>query len=50
MGRHFLPVILLSALALAGCVDDGRVEIIRDHWGVPNVFAGTDAGAMYGLG
>jgi len=28
----------------------GRVELLRDSWGVPHVFAGTDAGAMYGLG
>ena len=28
----------------------GRVEILRDSWGVPNVFAATDEGAMYGLG
>jgi len=28
----------------------GRVELIRDRWGVPHVFARTDAGAMYGLG
>ncbi|MBP8910095.1 MAG: penicillin acylase family protein [Phycisphaerae bacterium] len=28
----------------------GRVELLRDSWGVPHVFADTDAGAMYGLG
>ncbi len=28
----------------------GRIELIRDHWGIPHVFADTDAGAMYGLG
>lgn len=28
----------------------GRVELLRDRWGVPHVFADTDAGAMYGLG
>ena len=28
----------------------GRVELLRDSWGVPNVFAETDEGAMYGLG
>jgi penicillin G amidase len=28
----------------------GDVEIVRDRWGVPNVFAETDEGAMYGLG
>ena len=30
--------------------DDGKVELLRDRWGVPHVFAQTDAGAMYGLG
>ncbi len=30
--------------------DRGRVELLRDRWGVPHVFARTDAGAMYGLG
>ncbi|KPK41263.1 MAG: hypothetical protein AMJ65_09815, partial [Phycisphaerae bacterium SG8_4] len=28
----------------------GRVELLRDSWGVPNVFAATDEGAMCGLG
>ena len=28
----------------------GKIELIRDTWGVPHVFAETDAGAMYGLG
>jgi len=28
----------------------GRVELARDNWGVPHIFAETDAGAMYGLG
>ena len=28
----------------------GPVEIVRDQWGIPHVFAGTDAGAFYGLG
>ncbi|MFH1718106.1 MAG: penicillin acylase family protein [Planctomycetota bacterium] len=27
-----------------------NIEILRDEWGVPHVFADTDAGAMYGLG
>jgi len=26
------------------------VELIRDKWGIPHVFADTDEGAMYGLG
>ncbi|MCI0459751.1 MAG: penicillin acylase family protein [Gemmataceae bacterium] len=28
----------------------GKVELLRDPWGVPHVFSETDAGAMYGLG
>ncbi len=28
----------------------GQVELLRDRWGVPHVFADSDAGAMYGLG
>jgi penicillin amidase len=28
----------------------GRVELVRDRWGIPHVFSQTDAGAMYGLG
>jgi penicillin amidase len=28
----------------------GKVEVIRDQWGIPNVFSDTDVGAMYGLG
>ncbi|MBE0542144.1 MAG: penicillin acylase family protein [Verrucomicrobia bacterium] len=30
--------------------DYGRIELIRDTWGIPHVFSTTDAGAMYGLG
>ncbi len=28
----------------------GKVELVRDSWGIPHVFSDTDAGAMYGLG
>ena len=28
----------------------GKIEILRDTWGIPHVFSGTDTGAMYGLG
>lgn len=28
----------------------GKIELLRDRWGVPHVYSGTDAGAMYGLG
>lgn len=52
--------ILLTLLALAALgrpsvqaapnPSYGTVEILRDRWGVPNVFSETDQGAMYGLG
>ena len=28
----------------------GKIELVRDRWGIPHVFSATDAGAMYGLG
>jgi penicillin amidase len=28
----------------------GKIEIVRDTWGIPHVFSHTDPGAMYGLG
>ena len=40
-------------LAIACCAasqDYGKVELLRDNWGIPHVFSDTDAGAMYGLG
>jgi len=40
-------VLALSAAAAGSC---GPVELVRDRWGTPHVFARTDAGAMYGLG
>ncbi len=39
-----------SAVALHQAGEYGRVELLRDWWGVPHVFAQSDAGAMYGLG
>lgn len=28
----------------------GKVEVVRDRWGIPHVFSATDPGALYGLG
>ena len=39
-----------SSIALRQAGEYGRVELLRDRWGVPHVFARSDAGAMYGLG
>ena len=44
-----VAVILCSAVTVAA-EDYGSVELIRDRWGVPHVFAESDSGAMYGLG
>src|SRR2546423_4308323 len=40
----------LPAPRVGASTSDGHVELVRDRWGVPHVFADTDAGAMYGLG
>jgi len=54
----FIGLVTLASL-LSGCGAPmreenpgpyGRVELLRDRWGVPHVFAETDTGAMYGLG
>lgn len=57
---HVSTVFLLVVLFSAGCGPEraahrcgpasGAIELLRDTWGVPHVFAKTDAGAMYGLG
>jgi acyl-homoserine lactone acylase PvdQ len=44
-------VVSFGAKAARGATGKrGKVELTRDRWGVPHVFAETDAGAMYGLG
>ncbi len=48
-GRFVGCVFALVALsAAAGRAE--RVEVLRDPWGIPHVFAATDAGAFFGLG
>jgi acyl-homoserine lactone acylase PvdQ len=51
--RSLLPgaLTLLLAMACSAALPDyGKVEFMRDTWGVPHVFSDTDRGAMYGLG
>jgi WD40 repeat protein len=31
-------------------IRNGKIELLRDTWGVPHIFAESDAGALYGLG
>ena len=45
--------VLLAATFLAVAAPpsgSGKIELVRDTWGIPHVFADTDAGALYGLG
>lgn len=44
--------LLTAALPILGTAPDPSesVEIVRDTWGIPHVFAETDEGAMFGLG
>ncbi|MFZ5831166.1 MAG: penicillin acylase family protein, partial [Planctomycetota bacterium] len=41
-------IVLFSSPSLRAA--EGRVEVLRDIWGIPHVFAQTDTGAFYGLG
>ncbi|MAT68308.1 MAG: hypothetical protein CMJ58_02175 [Planctomycetaceae bacterium] len=43
-------LLFVSALSTVRPVEAEVVEILRDPWGIPHVFAETDAGALYGLG
>ena len=44
-----LVVTICSGAAAPGPAD-GKIELLRDTWGIPHVFSDTDTGAMYGLG
>jgi len=49
----FLGVALLAARGAAAAAPEaawGKIELLRDQWGTPHVFAQSDEGAMYGLG
>jgi penicillin amidase len=45
-------ILLLAASGIQAAPPEGagRIEVIRDTWGIPHVFSETDAGAFYGLG
>ena len=50
---HVLIFLLPGSLLWAGSsfppIDPGSITIVRDHYGVPHIFAPTDATAAYGL-
>ena len=45
-----LAMVAVSAAGDESSSPYGEVQLVRDSWGVPHVFAETDEGAMYGLG
>ena len=64
MKLRILSLILLLAVAIAGCgagesgpagdlrrweARAAKVTIIRDEWGIPHIYAPTDADAIFGL-
>lgn len=44
-----LVLYVAVSLGLSAAVDPRSVNIYRDTWGVPHIYAKTDAGAVYGL-
>ena len=50
--RYRLLLVALLLVVFAGPVlaQQGTVEIVRDQWGVPHVFAEREADAFFGLG
>ncbi len=45
----FLLTLFFSSGSLLAQIDPDRIEIIRDKWGVPHIYAPTDAEVAYGL-
>ena len=37
------------SLSLFGQINPEKINIVRDQWGVPHIFAKTDAEVAYGL-
>ena len=50
--KHSLLLILFATLQAPSILaqpDPSSIDIVRDRWGVPHIFAPTDAGVSYGL-
>lgn len=47
--RNLFCSILLLIVSLSFAQNPEQIEIIRDEWGVPHIYAPTDAGVAYGL-
>lgn len=49
MMRLMLFLLLFSQLPAVAQIDVSRIDIVRDAWGVPHIFAPTDEEVAYGL-
>lgn len=49
MKRYLTCLLLCFPFLLPAQVDPQEVTIVRDGWGVPHIYAKTDAGGAYGL-
>lgn len=47
--KPFVFLVLLGCTFLLPAQNPEEIEIIRDQWGVPHIYAPTDAGVAYGL-
>ena len=48
--NHFLLFLFLALTSqISAQWRPDQIEIIRDHWGVPHIYAPTDAQVSYGL-
>lgn len=45
----FITVLLLLFVCARAQFDASKIDIVRDRWGVPHIFANTDAEVAYGL-
>ena len=44
-----LLLFIFSSLSLSAQVNTSNIEIVRDKWGVPHIYAKTDREVAYGL-
>ena len=44
-----LLLFIFSSLTLSAQVNTSNIEIVRDKWGVPHIYAKTDREVAYGL-
>lgn len=47
--NKFFWILTIFVCELYGQVDPSRIDIVRDAWGVPHIYAKTDAEVAYGL-